>query len=112
MEKELRKRLLACKTQHDFDMVVYDFIANTTYLSEWLDINLIFTENQKAWKDKLVNSIKFLIDEGVEGRDISFNDDFSKFKVYSVKVVEKFNPKIYKNIQTNEQEPTLEGVAR
>jgi len=84
MEKELRKRLLNCKTQHDFDMVVYDFVANTTYLAEWIDINKIFTETQKAWKEKLVSSIKFLIDEGVEGKDMSFSSDFSKFKVYSV----------------------------
>ena len=84
METILRKQLLACKTQHAFDMILYDLVANTTYLSEWISINAIFGENQKAWREKLVQSLKTIYDGGVYGREISFTSDYSKFKIYSV----------------------------
>lgn len=95
MEKELRRRLLSCKTQQEFDMVVYDVVANTPHLSEWIEINTIFTETQKAWRSKLVDSLKVLIGEGVYGKAISFNTDYSRFKVYNVEGFKKFNPKVY-----------------
>ena len=97
MEQQLRKLLLACKDQHSFDMILYDLVANTTYLSEWISINAIFGENQKAWREKLIQSLKDIYNGYVYGREISFNDSYTKFKIYEVVgFKEKFNPLVYK----------------
>jgi hypothetical protein len=78
-------------------MILYDLVANTTYLSEWISINAIFGENQKAWREKLIASLKNLEDEGVYGRSISFTDSYSKFKIYKIDCFkEMFNPLVYK----------------
>jgi hypothetical protein len=78
-------------------MILYDLVANTTYLSEWISINAIFGENQKAWREKLIASLKNLEDEGVYGRSISFTDSYAKFKIYKIDgFKEMFNPLVYK----------------
>ena len=98
METILRKQLLACKTQHAFDMILYDLVANTTYLSEWISINAIFGENQKAWREKLVQSLKKIYDGGIYGREITFTENYTKFKIFEVVgFKEKFDPLRYVN---------------
>jgi hypothetical protein len=98
METILRKQLLACKTQHAFDMILYDLVANTTYLSEWISINAIFGENQKAWREKLVQSLKKIYDGGIYGREITFTENYTKFKIFEVVgFKENFDPLRYVN---------------
>jgi hypothetical protein len=98
MEQQLRKLLLACKTQHAFDMILYDLVANTTYLSEWISINAIFGENQKAWKEKLVQSLKKIYDGGIYGGEITFTENYARFKIFEVVgFKDKFDPLIYVN---------------
>ena len=85
MEKELKKLLMDCTTEPEFDMALWDFLLKAECV-KWIDINEVFSEQQVKWKSKLVDKLKQFIDHDIlrPTRDLSFNSNYTKFKIINI----------------------------
>ena len=83
MEKKLREQLLSAKTLPDFRAIIRNFCQKEARDGAWVDIDKIFTERQVRYKEKMVSELKRIVDIDFlwPKRSLSFNNDYSKFKV-------------------------------
>ena len=90
-----------CTTANEFDSKLIDFCFKTE-CSVWIDISEIFSDQQVKWKTKLIEKLKEFIDCNLfhPTRDISFNSDFTKFKVINIEPPKLLEIKCHKKWET------------
>jgi hypothetical protein len=96
MEEKLKKELLKCKTQEQFNEALKRFCM--TCGEDYIVLDKVFGDTQKAWRGRLIAVLKAFIDNNTlrPTRDITFSNDYSKFRISDITEPKKFNMKYLK----------------